>query len=586
MPNGLPKRVTTVLASLGLLAGGITVTAPAASAAVSPSSVTFDCSSTAGIPATTFTGQIGDTFTITNTPTTTNDACSVPPNSVVSGSSMIADGATETFTITSAGTFAVEDNGANAVTMTVVLSEYNPPTPPPSIYTVSLNADGGSCPISSLRGTSGTWAALPSDCTKSGFTLSGWSTPFGASTFAPGQSIALTGDNTLTAQWTRNAVVRIVDVTGFCNQEIQLPVGSNYQLPTTCSRPGYQVREFTYPDGAPVAPGNSVSITGDTSFFVQWQELGTVIFQSGFGCEGTSVEAPVDSTVKPSISCSPDVQLIGWTTDQLNTQEPAPVANGKNAVTVSDFRSVSDGVQVAPGQQTYWPVVFRQPSTPALGAREQFDSLGRRTNEVRFRVGWTGSKALKARVTNKSGQTVFECERDSSCLQKVPTFDPTDESGRAPLDSGLFDYTATVIGEGIVDVAGEEVIVDVPSAVSQAIRVAPILPTVLPDLATVLRRQPDGRIDVGMRAQGTIVGIAADAPVLWFVAEYERNATGEGYTLVSRVSRLLRTGPGDFDVTVYSPFGRITYFYFKLGGKNAPIQQPICATGGGYGCIP
>ena len=582
MRTTFAQRTISVLGSLGLIAAGILTVSPAASASVSPSAVTFDCSSTAGVIATTFTGQVGDTFTISNS--SSNYVCGAPPNSVVSGASILSSSSTETYTILSAGTFEVFHTFTEPITMTVVIGSYEPP-PPPATYTVSLNTDGGSCPVSSLSGTSGTWAALPSDCTKPGYTLSGWSTPFGGSNFAPGQPIALTGNNTLTAQWIRNVQVRIEDPAGFCNSSTEVRAGATYTLPTECARPGYQIKEFTSADGSPVPAGASVTINEDTTFFVQWQQLGTVNFQAGSTCSGTQIEAPVDSTVVPEVSCAPNVVLVGWTTSAASNSGQPPVANGENTISVPDFRSAGEGVFVAEGQQDYFPVVFRRPSTPTLSAQLRFDSLGRGTRNVTFRALWKGAPGAKVRVANLR-TTAFECEKDKPCTQEVLPFTPGEEFTQATEDSGYFDYTATVLGEGIVEVDGSTRTYSVPSVASQPIRVLPVLPGVVKEVLPALETQGNVITRLGVRVQGEIVGIAPGTDVLMYEETYTEPSTGQPVRQTQLQIRLLRVGPGPFDVTVYSPNDRMRFIFFKLGGKRAPVQSPVCVSDLGWGCEP
>ena len=83
-----------------------------------------------------------------------------------------------------------------------------PTAPTTTTVTVTFNASGGSCTVTSVSGAAGTWAATPraNNCTLAGSTLSGWQArqggnPFGP-VFLPGTSINLSSDNTLYALWT------------------------------------------------------------------------------------------------------------------------------------------------------------------------------------------------------------------------------------------------------------------------------------------------------------------------------------------------------------------------------------------------
>ena len=81
--------------------------------------------------------------------------------------------------------------------------EPTPVEPVTPTYTLSLNAGPGSCSVSSLSGTAGSWANLPtpSMCSYSGHTLGGWVPSWTTEVFPPGAPVNLTGDNSLTALW-------------------------------------------------------------------------------------------------------------------------------------------------------------------------------------------------------------------------------------------------------------------------------------------------------------------------------------------------------------------------------------------------
>jgi uncharacterized repeat protein (TIGR02543 family) len=80
-----------------------------------------------------------------------------------------------------------------------------PPPPPAQTWTLSYDANGGSCTAPSQTEADGTWVyTYGSDsCTRTGYVFAGWNTSVDGSGlgFAPGSPTVLTGDNTLFAQW-------------------------------------------------------------------------------------------------------------------------------------------------------------------------------------------------------------------------------------------------------------------------------------------------------------------------------------------------------------------------------------------------
>jgi uncharacterized repeat protein (TIGR02543 family) len=96
----------------------------------------------------------------------------------------------------------------------LVVNNSQPPAPTPDSggsvapvsVTVGLSANGGVGSVPALVGDAGTWTAAPSGAglSRPGFVFTGWNTAADGSgtAFAAGADIALTGNNTLFAQWT------------------------------------------------------------------------------------------------------------------------------------------------------------------------------------------------------------------------------------------------------------------------------------------------------------------------------------------------------------------------------------------------
>ena len=175
-----------------VVSAGIVEVGPARAAA-SPSNLDVNCTTgAANAYDQTFTGSVGDTFTLTNL--NGSFACVVSAYSgVVTASGL--NGSDEfqvapvTFTMVASGSFYLNYNAgrANRSTITVVAVPASAPasSSPGATQTFDLSitpTDGTTCSNTSPSGTSGTWITLPgtNDCTvpptKSGATLLGWAT--------------------------------------------------------------------------------------------------------------------------------------------------------------------------------------------------------------------------------------------------------------------------------------------------------------------------------------------------------------------------------------------------------------------------
>ena len=85
-----------------------------------------------------------------------------------------------------------------------------PPPPPAPLWTLSFQANGGSCTPSQVQAYDTAWVATPGAgaCTRDGYRFIGWNTsPTGGGIgFTPGAQTQMSGDNTLYAQWESTAV--------------------------------------------------------------------------------------------------------------------------------------------------------------------------------------------------------------------------------------------------------------------------------------------------------------------------------------------------------------------------------------------
>ena len=144
--------------------------------------------------------------------------------------------------------YLVEYSGSFTGTSSTTLNaEVLASTPLVPQYTLTYDANGGSCTAPPSTGPSTSWVSTPGSaaCTRAGYTFTGWNTSANGSGigFAPGGSTQLTGDNTLYAQWTPvgPTVIAVADVnatgvdtpaSGSLATNDTVPAGSTYSLAT------------------------------------------------------------------------------------------------------------------------------------------------------------------------------------------------------------------------------------------------------------------------------------------------------------------------------------------------------------------
>lgn len=100
------------------------------------------------------------------------------------------------------------DGGSGVVVIRFLLPtkpEPGAPATPVASYTLTYDANGGSCTPTSVTVADGTWVSVPAaaDCARSGSLLTGWNTSANGSglALAPGAATHVTSSNTLFAQW-------------------------------------------------------------------------------------------------------------------------------------------------------------------------------------------------------------------------------------------------------------------------------------------------------------------------------------------------------------------------------------------------
>jgi hypothetical protein len=336
---------------------GLMVTAPPVLAATtSPNVVLVDYNGGQyQISTTTLTGPAGATFVFQNriqgqslylqngtgsvslggTNCTANHTCGVAAS---------ADG---TYTVTSAGTISVNTGAVDgSFTITIVDGAGTSDAQPPRA-TINFDANGGTCSTTSTGAVlMGSWAPVPSTgtCVRTGWTLLGFSTsPTNApgSVFIPaGGSTAVTGDNTLYAQWTIRVAADWTsnDCPGADVKDIN--AGESVTLPVAkvCGSEILAGWGLSPGLGTPVtyAPGQTVAPTENLTVWAVWSPVRQVTLTCQVAPGSPADMAPVGNDLPMTLptSCH-DEQVAVWTTlaDGGGTSYPA----GSTYRTTSDI---------------------------------------------------------------------------------------------------------------------------------------------------------------------------------------------------------------------------------------------------------
>ena len=185
-------------------------------------------------------------------------------------------------------------------------------TPSQDMRSVSFDANGGTGTMADQPFV----ASLPislNACsfTRAGYTFIGWDTQAegGGVAYTDGQSIAITTDMTLYAQWQKNPIVTFDANGGEGTMSPQEFVTEKSQDLNACSftRSGYAfVRWTTNADGSGDAytDRQRIAISADMTLYAQWGEIHTISFESNGG-SGTMAEQQFIEGVAQSLNaCS------------------------------------------------------------------------------------------------------------------------------------------------------------------------------------------------------------------------------------------------------------------------------------------
>ncbi len=177
----------------------------------------------------------------------------------------------------------------DTITITGDVTLYAQWTPVPGPYDVIYDANGGTGSHADTGIPADTQYTVLSPeetgISRPGFTFTGWNTaPDGSGTaYQPGDTILITGDVVLYAQWTQVEEFYSVtyDPNGGTSSHVDanLPGGTIYtvlsQEETGITRPGFTFTGWnTAPDGSGTAyqPGDTILITGDVVLYAQWTQ--------------------------------------------------------------------------------------------------------------------------------------------------------------------------------------------------------------------------------------------------------------------------------------------------------------------------
>ena len=227
----------------------------------------------------------------------------------------VPDDATYTITAT-AGGFAsnsinnVVVDGANVPNQNVYLTPGLTPT-----YTVTYNANGGSGTDSVTVNAGNNHTVLThtaADISRNGYNFTGWNTAAGGTgtSYQPGDSLTVTGNVTLYAQWQATGAGTTYTVTYNANGGtgnpflVQNITSGSTHVVLTHTAAGIDRANYTFlgwytatSGGTNVAVGSSITVTGNVTLYARWQATGagttfTVTYNANGGSGSHSVEVP------------------------------------------------------------------------------------------------------------------------------------------------------------------------------------------------------------------------------------------------------------------------------------------------------
>ena len=153
----------------------------------------------------------------------------------------------------------------------------------PTLYTITFNANGGSGSMSLMTVNAGSSITLPSNkFTQSGYSFTGWNTEVDGSgvSYTNGQSLTLSDDLTLYAQWKRYVSTITFDANDGSGESSSIDVSRSEKviLLNKFVRDGYVFLNWnTEADGSGLSFENAeeIMVAGDLTLYAQWRKYDT-----------------------------------------------------------------------------------------------------------------------------------------------------------------------------------------------------------------------------------------------------------------------------------------------------------------------
>ena len=204
-------------------------------------------------------------------------------------------------------TFSItRDNGS--VAWSILVSQEGASA---SSYTVTFDANGGSCATASKTYASGaTLGTLPTP-TRAGYTFAGWFTAADGGTRVT-ETTAVTGDATYYAHWTANTYTVTFDANGGTASESSRTkaYGSTLGTLPTATRTGYTlVGWYTAKSGGTEAM-SSTKVTGAVMYYARWTAVSYTVTLDANG--GTSAESGCSRDYGTTLGDLPEPTRTGY----------------------------------------------------------------------------------------------------------------------------------------------------------------------------------------------------------------------------------------------------------------------------------
>ncbi len=233
-------------------------------------------------------------------------------------------------------------------------------------YTVTFNANGGSCSTASKSVTyNSTYGTLPTP-TRTGYTFKGWyTTASGGTQVTSSTKVAITANQTLYAQWTTNSYTVTFNANGgSCSTASKsVTYSSTYGTLPTPTRAGYIFNGWytATSGGTKITTDIKVTITANQTLYAQWSQIvlnsitvktnptdvsyciGETLNTSGLTLTATYSDGST-KTISSGFTCTPT------TLSTAGTQKITVTYSGKTTtfnVTVNAHKEVVDPAKAA-----------------------------------------------------------------------------------------------------------------------------------------------------------------------------------------------------------------------------------------------